>query len=94
MVKSGVGGGRVGAGTRMLIEYLPFVTLLLALYTAGGGVLVRGGPVGTPPAIPRCWRSAWCCGPVMGTTGAAMVLIHPLLHANAHRRARCTSSSS
>ncbi len=32
----------------MLIEYLPFVTLLLALYIAGGGVLLRGGPAGTP----------------------------------------------
>ena len=37
----------------VLLEYLPFVTLLLALYAAGGGVLVRGGPAGTPggPAV-------------------------------------------
>ena len=32
----------------LLVEYLPFMTMLLALYTAGGGVLVRGGSAGTP----------------------------------------------
>ena len=33
----------------------------------------------------RCWRSAPRWPGVMGTTGVAMVLIHPLLRANAHR---------
>ena len=55
----GVRAAAAAAWHAVLIEYLPFVTLLLALYTAGGGVLLRGGPGGTPAAIPRCWRWGW-----------------------------------
>lgn len=69
----------------ILIEYLPFVTLLLALYTAGGGVLVRGGLRGTPAGNTALLAIGTALAGVMGTTGAAMVLIHPLLRANAHR---------
>ncbi|HTI79713.1 MAG TPA: sodium:proton antiporter [Acetobacteraceae bacterium] len=70
----------------MVIEYLPFVTLLLALYTAGGGVLLRGGLAGTPRGNTAMLGAGMAMGAVMGTTGASMVLIHPLLRANAHRR--------
>jgi Na+/H+ antiporter NhaD/arsenite permease-like protein len=70
----------------MVIEYLPFATLLLALYTAGGGVLVRGGFAGTPWGNTAMLGAGMAVGAVMGTTGASMVLIHPLLRANAHRR--------
>ena len=69
-----------------MIDYLPFVTLLLALYTAGGGVLLRGGPAGTPHGNTAMLALGMAMGAVMGTTGASMVLIHPLLRANAHRR--------
>ena len=79
--------GRIGCVARLLIEYLPFVTMLLALYTAGGGVLLRGGPAGTPHGNTAMLALGMRrMGAVMGTTGASMVLIHPLLHANAHRR--------
>lgn len=70
----------------MVVDYLPFVTLLLALYTAGGGVLLRGGPAGTPLGNTAMLGLGMTMGVVMGTTGASMVLIHPLLRANAHRR--------
>lgn len=70
----------------MVIEYLPFVTLLLALYAAGGGVLLRGGFAGTPPGNTAMLGLGMALGVIMGTTGASMVLIHPLLRANAHRR--------
>jgi len=69
----------------ILIEYLPFVTLLLALFTAGGGLLVEGGPWGTPTGNTALLALGTVAAGVMGTTGAAMVLIHPLLRANAHR---------
>jgi Na+/H+ antiporter NhaD/arsenite permease-like protein len=65
-------------------EYLPFVALLLALYTAAGGILVRG--VGRGPAANTGLLAAGTLmAGVMGTTGAAMVMIHPLLASNAHR---------
>ncbi len=74
-----------GAWHAILIEYLPFVTLLLALYTAAGGILVRGGRLGSPAANTMLLAIGAAIAGVMGTTGASMVLIHPLLRANAHR---------
>jgi Na+/H+ antiporter NhaD/arsenite permease-like protein len=82
---SGIHAAAESAWHALLIEYLPFVTLLLALYTAAGGILVRGGPVGSPAGNTGLLVIGTMLAGVMGTTGAAMVLIHPLLHANAHR---------
>ncbi|MBW4092381.1 MAG: sodium:proton antiporter [Proteobacteria bacterium] len=70
----------------ILGSYLPFVTLLLALYAAGGGVLVRGGFRGTPGGNTALMAVGTVAAGIMGTIGAAMVLIHPLLRANAHRQ--------
>ncbi|HET7883053.1 MAG TPA: sodium:proton antiporter [Acetobacteraceae bacterium] len=70
----------------LLVDYLPFIALMLALYTAGGGVLLRGGLSGTPLGNTAMLGLGMVMGTVMGTTGASMVLIHPLLHANAHRQ--------
>ncbi len=75
-----------GAWHAILVEYLPFVTLLLVLFTTGGGVLVRGGVSGTPAGNTALLAIGTLLAGVMGTTGAAMVLIHPLLRANAHRQ--------
>ncbi len=69
----------------MLEEYLPFITLLLALYTAAGGIVVSGGPWGRPAGNTALLAFGTLLGGVIGTTAAAMVLIHPLLRANAHR---------
>ena len=66
-------------------EFFPFVLLLLALFTAGGGILVRGGPSGTPFGNTSMLALGTVLAGLMGTTGAAMVLIHPLLRANVHR---------
>lgn len=68
-----------------LAEYLPFITLLLALFTAGGGILVEGGRIGTPAGNTVLLALGTVLAGVMGTTGVAMVLIHPLLRGNAHR---------
>ena len=83
---SGAGAAGATVWHALLIDYLPFVTLLLALYTAGGGVLLRGGLAGTPAGNTAMLGLGMAMGVVMGTTGASMVLIHPLLRANAHRR--------
>ena len=69
----------------VLEDYLPFVSLLLALFTAGGGILLEGGPWGTPAGNTALLALGTVLAGVMGTTGVAMVLIHPLLRANAHR---------
>ena len=69
----------------VLLEYLPFITLIFALFTVGGGIVVAGGPWGTPAGNTLLLAIGTGLASLMGTTGAAMVLIHPLLRANAHR---------
>lgn len=66
-------------------EYIPFIVLLLALYTTGGGVLLRGTLVGTPLTNTALLAIGTVLASVMGTTGASMLLIRPVLRANAHR---------
>ena len=68
-----------------LEEYLPFLALIFALFTVGGGIVVQGGPWGTPAGNTLLLAIGTVLASIMGTTGAAMVLIHPLLRANAHR---------
>jgi Na+/H+ antiporter NhaD/arsenite permease-like protein len=70
----------------MVLEYVPFIALLLALYTAGGGVLLKGSLVGTPTVNTALLAVGTVLASLMGTTGAAMVLIRPVLRANAFRR--------
>ncbi len=83
-----IGPGAAAAATwhALLLEYLPFITLLLGLYAAGGGVLVRGGFAGTPGGNTAMLAIGMVLGVIMGQAGAAMVVINPLLRANAHRR--------
>jgi Na+/H+ antiporter NhaD/arsenite permease-like protein len=69
----------------LLIEYLPFVSLLGVLFVVAGGILVTGGPAGTAWGNTAMLALGMVLAGLMGTTGAAMVLIHPLLRANAYR---------
>ncbi|MCX8134158.1 MAG: sodium:proton antiporter [Roseococcus sp.] len=66
-------------------EYIPFIVLLLALYTTGGGVLLRGTLTGTPLTNTALLAVGTMLASVMGTTGASMLLIRPVLRANATR---------
>ena len=72
-------------------EYLPFVILLLALYTIAGGISVRGTLLGTPSLNTGIIALGTALASLMGTTGAAMLLIRPLLRANETRERKCTS---
>jgi Na+/H+ antiporter NhaD/arsenite permease-like protein len=69
----------------MLAEYLSFIVLLFTLYTVAGGILVRGNIRGTPLANTGMIGLGTLMASLVGTTGAAMILIRPLLHANAAR---------
>ncbi|MDE8347969.1 MAG: sodium:proton antiporter [Acidocella sp.] len=68
-----------------LAEFVPFMVLLLALYALGGGILITGGPWGRPAGNLLLLIIGTLLAAVMGTIGAALLLIHPLLAANAHR---------
>ena len=67
-------------------EYLPFVVILFALYTIAGGICVRGAFVGTPALNTGILAFGAAIASLMGTTGASMLLIRPLLTANEVRR--------
>jgi Na+/H+ antiporter NhaD/arsenite permease-like protein len=72
----------------MVADYVPFVVLLLALYTIGGGVRIAGAVGGTPARNAGVLALGAALAGVIGTTAAAMLLIHTLLRANAWRRHR------
>src|SRR5229473_1733896 len=69
----------------MLAEYLSFVVLLFALYVVAGGILVTGNLRGTPLINTAMLAFGTAIASLVGTTGAAMILIRPLLRANATR---------
>ena len=75
----------------MLGEYFPFIILLFALFTVAGGICLRGSLVGTPQVNTVILLIGTVLASWMGTTGAAMLLIRPLLRANAHRKYRTHS---
>jgi Na+/H+ antiporter NhaD/arsenite permease-like protein len=75
--------------TRAVIaSYLPFVAVLGGLYVATGGILLRGDPGGRPWGNTVVLFIGAVLAQVMGTAGAALVIIQPLLRANAHRKRR------
>ncbi|MEC7901395.1 MAG: sodium:proton antiporter [Candidatus Neomarinimicrobiota bacterium] len=69
-----------------LLEYIPFIILLLALFTISGGVQLTGSLVGTPIINTAIILVGTLLASWMGTTGAAMLLIRPLLRANKERK--------
>ncbi|BAN45922.1 sodium:proton antiporter [Metapseudomonas resinovorans] len=82
-------GGYAGLalGVHVLFgEYLPFIILLLALFTISGGILVEGNLHGSARLNTGLLALGTLLASAMGTTGAAMLLIRPLLRANDNRR--------
>ena len=69
-----------------LLEYIPFIILLLALFTISGGVRLTGSLVGTPVVNTLIILIGTVLASWMGTTGAAMLLIRPLIRANERRK--------
>jgi Na+/H+ antiporter NhaD/arsenite permease-like protein len=72
----------------LLLEYLPFVIILFALFTIAGGICVRGQFRATPALNTGIIALGAVLASLMGTTGAAMLLIRPLLTANEGRKYR------
>ncbi len=72
----------------LVAEYIPFIILLTALFTAAGGIYVRGNLHGSPLTNVGLMATGSFLASFMGTTGASMLLIRPLLRANDNRRHR------
>ena len=69
-----------------LLEYIPFIILLLSLFTVAGGIRLTGRLVGTPVVNTGILLLGTVLASWMGTTGAAMLLIRPIIRANEWRR--------
>ncbi len=69
-------------------EYLSFIILLFALFTIAGGICVKGSLAGTPKVNSLILLVGALLASLMGTTGAAMLLIRPLMRAISHRKHR------
>ncbi|MCX5841646.1 MAG: sodium:proton antiporter [Deltaproteobacteria bacterium] len=68
-----------------LIDYIPFIILLWGLFTISGGIVVRGALRGTPLVNTVLLLIGTILASWVGTTGAAMVMIRPVLRANKNR---------
>jgi Na+/H+ antiporter NhaD/arsenite permease-like protein len=69
-----------------LIDYIPFIILLWGLFTAAGGIVVRGTLAGTPAVNSLMILIGTAVASWIGTTGASMLMIRPILRANSGRR--------
>lgn len=70
----------------MLAEYIPFIILLTALFVVAGGICVRGNMHGSPALNTGLLALGTVLASFMGTTGASMLLIRPLIRANDNRK--------
>lgn len=69
----------------LLAEYVPFILLLFALFVVAGGIQITGHIPGTPAANTAVLAAGTALASLLGTTGAAMLLIRPLIRANQDR---------
>jgi len=68
-----------------LIDYLSFIALLGSLFVVSGGIHLRGSLAGTPLSNSILLGIGAVLANLIGTTGASVVLIRPLLRANEER---------
>lgn len=80
--------GRPELVAHAVIEYVQFIALLFALFTVSGGIYLRGDIAATPRTNTLFLAVGGLIASFIGTTGAAMLLIRPLLATNAERRHR------
>ena len=70
----------------MIVDFIPFICLLTALYTITGGIRLTGRLGGTPMANAGILAVGTLLAGWIGTTGASMLMIRPLIVANKGRR--------
>ncbi len=69
-----------------ILEFIPFIVLLMALFAVTGGIVLTGTLRGSPQVNTLILGIGVLLASWMGTTGAAMLLIRPILRANAWRK--------
>ena len=71
---------------QMVFDYVPFILLLTALFVVTGGIHVKGDIQATPKVNTLILAIGFVLASLMGTTGAATLLIRPLLATNSQRK--------
>ena len=70
---------------QMLYDYIPFIILLCALFVVTGGIKLTCDSVATPTVNTTMLFIGYALASFVGTTGAAMLLVRPLLEMNRDR---------
>lgn len=71
-----------------IVDYIPFIILLWSLFTVAGGIYIKGSFNGSPSANLGIILAGTLLASWIGTTGAAMVTVRPLLRSIAKRKNR------
>ncbi len=71
-----------------IIDYIPFIVLLASLFAISGGIIIRGSLKGTPLFNTGLILIGTLLASWIGTTGASMLLIRPIIRANEFRKAK------
>lgn len=70
----------------LLLEYIPFLILIFTLFVIAGGIYVQGNIVGSPATNTGLLAFGTLIASFIGTTGASMVMVRPMIRANHHRK--------
>lgn len=81
-----LGGPFIQKTLHAALEYVSFIAILAVLYVVSGGILIRGNFMGKPGTNAAIIAFGTLIASLVGTTGASMLLIRPLLRANAGRK--------
>lgn len=81
-----IGGMTQELEHQLFFDYIPFIVLLLALFVVTGGIHLAGDIKAKPWVNTLFLATGWVLASVMGTTGAAMLLIRPLITTNQQRK--------
>jgi len=85
VITEGPSATLAGLVHNMALEYLPFILMLFALFTTAGGIFIEDGFKGCPLVNTTILALGTMIASFVGTTGASMVLIRPLIRANNER---------
>src|SRR5881409_2728845 len=82
--------GRTEIGRQLLLEkaheYVGFIVVIGALFMITGGIHIEGSLAGTPLVNTAMLAIGAVLSNLLGTTGASVLLIRPLLRANQRRK--------
>ncbi len=82
----GIGAAAAGFVHALVAEYIPFIVLVGTLFIVAGGIYIRGNLHGSPALNAGILAVGAVLASFMGTTGASMLLIRPLIRANDNRK--------